>query len=69
MSGFNPIGIIFWLGLMIWAFCILSIKGRGFGYYVLAFFFPLIGLIVAACLKNKSPIDKKEAHDITDVKD
>ena len=39
MNGPNPVGIIFWLGMMIWAFCILANKRRGFGYYLLAFLF------------------------------
>lgn len=30
MNGPNPVGIIFWLGMMIWAFCILANKRRGF---------------------------------------
>ena len=56
MNGPNPLGIILLIGMMIWAFCILAKKHRGFGYYLLAFLFPLIGLIVAACLKKKSKI-------------
>lgn len=69
MNGPNPLGIILWLGIMIWAFCILGNKRRGFGYYVLAFFFPLIGLIVAACLKKKLPKEERGTLDITEVKE
>jgi hypothetical protein len=69
MNGANPAGLIIFFGLMIWAFCILANKHRGFGYYLLAFLFPLLGLIVAACLKKKLPKDKKGTLDITDVKD
>lgn len=34
------------------AFIILNKKNRGFGYYLLAVLFPLIGLIVALCLNR-----------------
>lgn len=32
---------------------IISTKNRGFGFCILAFINPLIGLIVACCLKRK----------------
>ncbi len=38
--------------MIVFACITLSKKGRGAGYYVLAILFPLIGLIVALCLKN-----------------
>ena len=69
MNGPNPLGIILLIGMMIWAFCILAKKHRGFGYYLLAFLFPLTGLIVAACLKKKLPNDDKGTLDITEIKD
>ena len=34
---------------------ILSKKNRGWGYYLLAILYPLIGLIVALCLKKLEP--------------
>ena len=46
-----------WLAFTIPACFILSNKHRGAGYYILAVFFPPIGLIVAPCLK-KLPIEK-----------
>lgn len=69
MNGPNPIGIILVLGMIIWACCILSNKNRGAGYYILAILFPLIGLIVAACLKKKLPKDQRGTLDITEVKE
>ncbi len=54
MNGASLIGLIISLGLIIWACVIISKKNRGWGYYVLAVLFPLIGLIVALCLKDKS---------------
>lgn len=48
---------IMWLAFTIPACFILSNKHRGAGYYILAVFFPPIGLIVAPCLK-KLPIEK-----------
>lgn len=39
--------------LMVISWCILSHKDRGWGYYLLSFFLPPIGFIVALCLKNK----------------
>ncbi len=44
---------------MIFAFVILSIKNRGFGYYFLAFCLPPIGLIVALCLKKLPDTDNQ----------
>ncbi len=65
----NPLAIILTIGMIIWAFVILAQKRRGFGYYLLALLFPLIGLIVASCLKPKLPADKRGTLDITEVKD
>ena len=48
---------IMWLAFTIPACFILSNKHRGADYYILAVFFPPIGLIVAPCLK-KLPIEK-----------
>lgn len=40
--------IILWLGLAVAAGVIASSKGRsGFGYFILAFFLPLIGVLIA----------------------
>lgn len=40
---------------------ILSKKNRGAGYYILAFLWPLVGLIVAICLKKLVPEKREEA--------
>lgn len=47
--------LIVWIIFTIPACIILSNKHRGFGYYLLAIFFPLIGLIFALCLKKLNP--------------
>ncbi|MCM1042082.1 MAG: zinc ribbon domain-containing protein [Bacteroides sp.] len=44
--------IIVWIVFTLPACAILSKKNRGFGYYLLAILFPLIGLIIALCLKK-----------------
>lgn len=36
-------------------FSILSSKGREWYWYLIAFILPLIGLIIALCLKSKTP--------------
>lgn len=67
MNGPNPLVFIIGILMIIWACCILSSKRRGFGYYLLAILFPLIGLIVAFCLK-RLPDDKDDTPDITEEK-
>ena len=54
MDGASLIGLIFRIAMIVAACVILSKKNRGWGYYVLAILFPLIGLIVALCLKDLS---------------
>lgn len=55
----NVSGLLFCI--LIWGitFSILSHKNRGWGYYVLTIFMPLIGLIVALCLKKKSATNEE----------
>lgn len=48
-----------WLLFSTPASMILSKKNRGAGYYILAILFPLIGLIVALCLRK---IDSEEEN-------
>ena len=48
---------------------ILSKKNRGTGFYILAFIWPLIGFIVALCLKKKLPEDPNGSLDITEFKE
>jgi hypothetical protein len=57
--------IIGWLICFIPACIILNKKMRGIGYYILAFVWPLIGLIVALCLRDKSNDDDCDNLDIT----
>ena len=65
----NPVALIVMIVMMIAAFCVLADKKRGFGYYLLAFLFPLIGLIVALCLKKKLPDENIGTIDISESKD
>lgn len=58
------INIIVFLFLACPAFAILSNKKRGVGYYILVFFFPLIGLIVACCLKNLDVQKQKQKQEV-----
>ena len=56
--------IIFILVILLFtvpACIILSKKNRGWGYYLLAILYPLIGLIVALCLK-KLELEKDNAE-------
>lgn len=59
------------ISLLIFAIAsiILSSKNRGCGYYLLAFLLPIVGLIVAICLKKKEEEEKSdissESFDIT----
>ena len=46
---------------------ILSKKNRGWGYYLLAFLYPLIGLIVALCLKKLEPKENKAKTPSLDI--
>ena len=60
-----------WLAFTIPACFILSNKHRGAGYYILAAFIPLIGLIVALCLK-KLPAEEQpqiQANDLDITKE
>ena len=45
---------------------ILSNKHRGAGYYILAFLIPLVGLIVALCLK-KLPAEEQPQTQAVDL--
>jgi Na+/melibiose symporter-like transporter len=45
---------------------ILSNKHRGAGYYILAVFFPVIGFIVALCLK-KLPAEEQPQTQANDL--
>ena len=45
---------------------ILSNKHRGAGYYILAVFFPVIGFIVALCLK-KLPAEEQPQTQAVDL--
>ncbi len=47
--------LIVWLIFTLPACILLFKKKRGVGYYILAFLFPLIGLIFALCLKKLNP--------------
>ncbi len=58
------IGIVISIALIAWGWRILRRKERGTGYYILCFVAPLIGLIVAACLKDLS--EEEPSNDITD---
>ena len=64
--------IILWLVFTIPACFILAHKKRGAGYYILAILLPLIGFIVALCLKNLNK-DQTQSQatdlDITKEKD
>ena len=55
-----------WLAFTIPACFILSNKHRGAGYYILAVFFPPIGLIVAPCLK-KLPAEEQPQTQANDL--
>ncbi|HBC21628.1 MAG TPA: hypothetical protein DC009_06040 [Porphyromonadaceae bacterium] len=48
------------LAQFLWACKILRAKCRGTGYYFLAFFLPIIGLIIAMCLKSLNPFDDED---------
>lgn len=56
--------LIMWIVITTPACFILAKKDRGAGYYILAFLFPLIGLIVALCLKE---LPAGEQHQIQAV--
>lgn len=63
--------ILFIAAFMCWmlSFYIISDKNRGCGFLLLAFLFPVIGFILALCLKRHEP--KKEdklSLDITSQK-
>ena len=58
------IGLIISLIFIYYGWGILNQKNRGWGYYVLLILFPLIGLIVALCLKDLS--DEEPSNDITE---
>lgn len=61
--------LLIWLFITVPACIILSNKNRGAGYYILAFLFPLVGLIFALCLKKLNPEDKNvksPSFDITE---
>lgn len=60
MDGASLIGLIFGIAMIVAACVILSKKNRGWGYYVLAILFPLIGLIVALCLKEATITDRPD---------
>jgi hypothetical protein len=60
MAFFGTVGamwsLIMYLVTMIGAAVIASAKGRsGFGYFVLAFLFPFVGLIIAAGMPVYTP--------------
>jgi hypothetical protein len=55
--------VVIWLGLAIAAGVIASSKGRsGFGYFVLGFFLPLIGVLIAIGMSSAKPIVTKQAE-------
>lgn len=61
--------LIAWLIFTVPAWNILTKKERGAGYYVLAIFFPLIGLIVALCLKNLTQQEDNSVPPTLDITD
>lgn len=59
--------VLIWLIITVPACIILHNKKRGAGYYILAIFFPLIGLIFALCLKKiDTDADESKSLDITE---
>ena len=59
--------LIAWIIFAIPACIILSNKNRGFGYYLLAIFFPLVGFIVALCLKKLNIEEEYKESPILDI--
>lgn len=56
----NVLFDIIFFAQFLWACKILRAKCRGTGYYFLAFFLPIIGLIIAMCLKSLNPFDDED---------
>ena len=67
MQGGQAFGLFLSIILIIWGWTILNNKNRGAGYYVLLVLFPLIGFIVALCLKNLEDEEEElpPSNDIT----
>lgn len=59
--------LIAWLIFTLPACIVLSKKNRGVGYYILAFAFPLIGLIFALCLKKINPEEENQEPPTLDI--
>ena len=58
--------LIMWIVITTPACLILAKKDRGAGYYILAFLIPLVGLIVALCLK-KLPAEEQPQTQAVDL--
>lgn len=65
-NGAAPLVFIIQLVFIVWGCIVLSNKNRGWGYYVLVIFFPLIGFIVALCL-SKVEKEVPPSNDITNI--